>query len=106
MTTQTRFTVWVQPRASRTEIAGRHGDDIKIRLAAPPVDGAANEALIRFLAEKLGVPRSAVSIVGGLSGRLKRVRVEGKTEEEVEGKLGRLAGLGGRTRRARKGSPG
>ena len=54
MTTPARLLVWVQPRASRTEVAGMRGDAVKIRLAAPPVDGAANEELIRFVAEMLG----------------------------------------------------
>jgi uncharacterized protein len=72
-----RISIQVQPRASRTELAGLHGEALKIRLAAPPVDGAANEALIRFLAETLGVPRSAVEISSGLSGRRKSVVVSG-----------------------------
>lgn len=61
-------------------MVGRHGDAIKIRLAAPPVDGAANEELVRFLAERLGVPRTAVRIVAGETGRRKRVAVVGVGE--------------------------
>ena len=53
-----RIRIHVQPRASRTEIAGRHGDALKVRLAAPPVDGAANDALLDFIADRLGVPRA------------------------------------------------
>lgn len=67
----------IQPRASRTELSGVHGAAFKIRLAAPPVDGEANDELVRFLAKLLGVPKSAVSIVSGATGRKKRVRVEG-----------------------------
>jgi uncharacterized protein (TIGR00251 family) len=67
----------VQPRASRTEVAGVLGDQLRVRLTAPPVDGAANEALVRFLAERLGVPRSAVRLVGGETGRSKVVAVDG-----------------------------
>ena len=67
----------VQPRASRTEVVGPHGGALKIRLAAPPVDGEANDELVRFLAKVLGVPRSAVEIVSGETGRRKRVRVAG-----------------------------
>jgi uncharacterized protein len=67
----------VQPRAARTEVVGRHGDAIKIRLRAPPVDGAANDELLRFLAERLGVARSALRLVAGESGRRKRVAVTG-----------------------------
>jgi uncharacterized protein (TIGR00251 family) len=78
-----RIAVQVQPRASRTELAGLHGEALKIRLAAPPVDGAANEALIRFLAETLGVPRAAVMISSGQSGRRKSVTVSGLGLTEV-----------------------
>ena len=67
----------VAPRARATAVAGRHGDALKIRLAAPPVDGAANEELIRFIAERLGVSRGAVTITSGRTGRRKTVRVEG-----------------------------
>jgi uncharacterized protein (TIGR00251 family) len=71
----TVFTVVVQPRAARTEVVGPYGDAIKIRIQAPPVDGAANEELRRFLARRLRVAPSAVAIVGGASGRRKRVAV-------------------------------
>jgi uncharacterized protein (TIGR00251 family) len=72
-----RFTVRVQPRASRSEIVGVHGDAMKIRLSAPPVDGAANEALVELIAEVLGVGRRAVRIVSGETSRSKVVEVEG-----------------------------
>jgi len=65
------------PRAATTAVAGRHADAIKIRIAAPPVDGAANDELIRFLALRLGVPRSAISITAGESGRRKTVSISG-----------------------------
>lgn len=65
----------VQPGAKRTEVAGAHGDALKIRLAAPPVDGKANEELIRFLADAFGVPQRAVTIVRGATSRRKTVRV-------------------------------
>lgn len=68
--------VHVVPRARRTEVVGRHGDAIKIRLAAPPVDGAANAELIRFVAARVGVPRGAVTITHGATGRRKTVAVE------------------------------
>lgn len=67
--------VYAQPRASRDEIAGLHGDALKIRVAAPPVDGEANEALCRFLARACGVARSAVSVHSGETGRNKTVRI-------------------------------
>jgi uncharacterized protein (TIGR00251 family) len=82
-----RLTLHVQPRASRTEVAGRHGDALKVRLAAPPVDGAANDALLRFLADTLGVPRSGVTLVGGTSSRRKVVLVAGVTVEKAEERL-------------------
>jgi uncharacterized protein (TIGR00251 family) len=69
----------VQPGAKRTEVAGLHGDRLKIRLAAPPVDGAANDELARFLAEAFGVPRRQVTIVSGHASRIKRVRVASPT---------------------------
>jgi len=69
--------VHVAPRARRTEVAGRHGDAIRVRIAAAPVDGAANAELARFLAERLGVPRGAVAIVSGAGGRRKTVEIAG-----------------------------
>jgi uncharacterized protein (TIGR00251 family) len=78
----------VQPRASRTEIAGRHGDALKVRLAAPPVDGAANEALVRFLADRLGVSPSAVQIESGAGGRAKVIVVQGIGREDAGRRLG------------------
>jgi hypothetical protein len=67
--------VHAQPGAKRTEIAGLHGDCIKVRLASPPVDGKANACLIEFLARRLGVKRNQVSITRGTSGRRKTVFV-------------------------------
>lgn len=69
--------VFIQPRASRNEVVGRHGDALKIRIAAPPVDGVANVALCRFVAELCKVPLSAVSIDRGQSARRKIVRIRG-----------------------------
>ncbi len=71
------FEVRVQPRASRDRVVGLHGGALKVALCAPPVDGAANDALCRFLARALGVPRRAVTIVRGQRSRDKTVRVEG-----------------------------
>lgn len=78
----------VQPRASRTELAGQYGDALKVRVAAPPVEGKANEELIRFLAKRLGVGRSAVAIVSGLGGRSKVATVEGIDAQEAARRLG------------------
>jgi len=69
--------VRIQPRASRSEIAGQHGERLRVRLQAPPVDGRANAALVEFIAEAFGVPRARVVIEHGLAGRDKRVRVRG-----------------------------
>ncbi len=67
----------IVPRAATTAVAGRYGAAIKIRVAAPPADGAANEELIRFLAERLRVPRSSIAITAGASGRRKTVTISG-----------------------------
>lgn len=78
----------VVPRASRTEIAGIQGGMARMRLAAAPVDGAANEVLIRFLAERIAVPRSAVRVVSGQRSRSKVVEISGATLEQVRLGLG------------------
>jgi uncharacterized protein (TIGR00251 family) len=65
----------VQPNASVTKVAGEHGDELKVRLAAPPVDGKANAELVRFLARAVGAPRSQVTVVRGQSSRSKVVRI-------------------------------
>jgi len=67
----------VQPGAKRSEFAGEHGGRLKLRLAAPPVEGRANEALIEFLAAHYGVPKRNVRIAAGLRSRRKRVVIEG-----------------------------
>lgn len=77
------------PRANKTEIAGPYGDRaVKIRLAAPPVDGAANDELVAFLTELFDLPRSAVEIVRGHGGRQKVVRVVGVSAETARERLG------------------
>lgn len=72
-----RFAVHVQPRAKKPGIDGTHGDALRVRVQAPPVDGAANDAVIAVIADALGVPRRAVRIAAGLSGRQKLVDVDG-----------------------------
>jgi uncharacterized protein (TIGR00251 family) len=67
----------VQPRASRNAVEGLHGDRLRVRLRAPPVDGRANEALVALLAETFDIPRSRVRIEHGAGGRDKRVRILG-----------------------------
>lgn len=83
-----RVSVHVQPRASRSEVVGTHGSALKVRIQAPPVEGAANEAVINLLAERLGVPRRAVRIVAGSSSRSKTVEIDGTTEEAVRALAG------------------
>lgn len=77
------FKVRVQPRASRTELAGEHAEAVKLRLAAPPVDGRANEECRRFLSELLRVDARSVEILTGLSSRDKVIRVHGVSIEQV-----------------------
>ena len=81
------LTLHIQPGAKKTEFAGLHGDALKIRLAAPPVDGKANEALIRFIADTLGLAKSAVSLKSGQTSRRKVVEVQGASVASVVGLL-------------------
>lgn len=83
-----RFAVRVQPRASRNEVAGVYGDAIRIRLTAPPVDGAANEKLVDFLADVFSVARRGVTILAGETSRSKIVEIEGITEQAVHAVAG------------------
>ena len=71
-----RFAVRVQPRSSRNEIAGVIAGALKVRITAPPVDGAANEGLIAFLSSELGIAKRRISIVGGETSRSKLVEIE------------------------------
>ena len=80
--------LWVQPRASRDEVVGLQDGAVKVRITAPPVEGEANDALLRFLAKRLGVPRSAVTVVRGETGRRKAVRVAGLDEAAARQRLG------------------
>ena len=84
----TRLALRIQPRASRNAIIGLHGQSIRIRLTAPPVDGAANKALVSFLVERLGVSAAAVELVRGHGSRDKVVEVTGLAPEEVARRLG------------------
>lgn len=82
-----RLRIRVQPRASRTEVAGAYGDALRVRLTAAPVDGAANDMLVRFLAETLGVGRAAVRLVRGESSRTKVIEVTGIHAAEARRRL-------------------
>ena len=82
-----RITVKVQPRAKTTRVAGRMEQAYRLQLAAPPVDGKANEACIAFLAEVAGVAKSHVRIVSGLTSRVKVVEIDGIGQEEMDSRL-------------------
>jgi uncharacterized protein (TIGR00251 family) len=84
--------VRVIPRASRNAIAGERSGRLSVRLAAPPVEGAANAALVELLAGVLGVPRRQVTIVAGTTSREKRVRVSGLSAGDVVARIGLPAG--------------
>jgi len=82
-----RITVKVHPRAKRSRLVGRLGDAYKLDLAAPPVDGKANDACIRFFADLARVPAARVRIVSGLTNRTKVIEIEGVSQESLEGLL-------------------
>ena len=82
-----KIVVYCQPGAKQTQCVGLHDGKPKIQLKAPPVDGAANKALIGFIAEVFGVPKSAISIELGASGRTKRVEVAGVDDAELSRRL-------------------
>ena len=79
--------VVVVPRASRTRVVGEHDGRLKLQLAAPPVDGAANDALLAFLADALGVRRTALALLRGDTGKRKSIRVAGVAAAAVEAAL-------------------
>lgn len=79
--------VRVIPRAGTSQIAGTRGDALLVRLNAPPVDGAANDELIRLLADALGIARRNIEIVSGHRARAKRVRITGVTGADLREKL-------------------
>jgi uncharacterized protein len=78
----------VQPRASRNEVVGLHGDTVRVRLSAPPVDGRANDELIRLMAQQLDLPRSALRLVSGASSRSKTIMITGARLADVTARLG------------------
>ena len=83
-----RLTVKVHPRAKRSAITGRFGDAWKLDLAAPPVDGKANEECVRFFADLAGVPRSRIRIVLGAASRTKVIEIEGFPQDRLAKLLG------------------
>jgi uncharacterized protein len=78
------FKVQVVPRSSRSEVVGEHNGSLRVKIAAPPVDGAANEELVRVLAKTFDVSRSAVRIVSGQTGKVKQISIKGRTNDVVQ----------------------
>ena len=78
------FTVRVIPRASKTEIVGEYDGAVKVRLSSPPVDGAANEDLVKLFAKRLKVARSDVEILSGQTSKTKQIRISGVTAAELQ----------------------
>jgi uncharacterized protein (TIGR00251 family) len=89
-----RLTLRVSPGASRSVVIGRHGDGWKVRVAAAPEDGKANDAVVRLLADTLALPARDVQIVSGRSSRDKTVELEGMHSDEVERRLAAASGAG------------
>lgn len=82
----------VVPRAAKTGVVGLHGESLKVRVAAPPADDKANDALIRFLSAELGLPRAAIRLLAGRASRDKRLALAGISARDVEDRL--AAGVG------------
>jgi uncharacterized protein (TIGR00251 family) len=82
--------VFVQPRAARDSVEGIHGDALKLKVKAPPVDDRANRAIEKLLADLLDLPPSTVAVVAGHSSRRKRIAVTGASREQVENRLNRV----------------
>jgi hypothetical protein len=83
MTASVKISFYVQPRAARTEIVGQHGADLKIRLAAAPIDNAANVELIAFIARELHLPKRNIRLLSGRASRRKSVAIEGAGAEAL-----------------------
>lgn len=81
VTANARIKVYVLPRASKTAVAGMHGDSVRMRLAAPPVDNAANAALVEFIADKLNLAKRSVRVVAGAASRRKLIEIDGVAAE-------------------------
>ncbi|MDH3801620.1 MAG: DUF167 family protein [Deltaproteobacteria bacterium] len=81
--------VQVQTRASRDEVVGPHGDSLKVRITAAPVAGAANKHLLKFLAKRLKIPQSQLSLKSGATSRAKSIEIEGMSADEVRQRLTR-----------------
>ena len=82
-----RLEVYIQPSASKTELAGMHGSSIKIRIAAPPVENAANYALIEFIAERLGIAKRCVRLISGATSRKKVLEIDDASAARITATL-------------------
>lgn len=82
------LTLHIQPGAKKTEVAGPHGAALKVRLAAPPVDGKANAALLAFIAGKVGAGKAAVQLISGQASRAKKLRITGGDPAAIAAVLG------------------
>jgi uncharacterized protein (TIGR00251 family) len=85
--TKTVIRVKLLPKSSRNQVVGREGDLFKVKVVAPPIEGKANKALVALLAGKLRVPKGAIEIISGKSSRLKSIRIDGLSEEEINRSL-------------------
>jgi len=90
MSEPARITVWVRPNASQSEVSGLKDGVLHVRIAAPPVKGKANQELIRFLGDILGISKSSLNIEKGMNGKRKVIRIDNLTENQVIGQLKRL----------------
>ena len=81
------FTVRVVPRASKSEVIGEHDGALKVRIASPPVDGAANAELIKLLAKTLRIPKADIEIISGQASKTKQIRISGVTPLEFESRF-------------------
>lgn len=82
------FSIRVVPRASKSEIVGEHDGALKVRISSPPVDGTANEDVVRILAKAVGVAKSDVAIISGQTAKTKRIRITGVTAAQLQSRLG------------------
>lgn len=78
------FTIRVVPRASKSEIVGEMGGNLRVRISAPPVDGAANDEIVKVLAKAFGVAKTSVSILSGQTSKTKRIRISGATAKQLQ----------------------
>ena len=85
-----KFNIHVQPRSSRNQVVGLYGDALKVKIKAPPVEGAANKMCIAVLAKALNVPKSAIEIVSGQASKTKRVQVRGEKDRDSHEEIERL----------------